>query len=905
MNPTNINQLLWSNIFTTSNAETLKQLVAATISEHKNSDIVDMLNVMLPLDLSKDKYEVIIPIIESLYINGSDIDLAPYLSVLYLKIGKPYLSKYYLGLIDNPTEEIIELIAPVLKTFETQISQKCAAVSINKHEFVRDYIFNNTQKQYSIHSFSKSIGRNATILKTPYGSIMFDCGASCSINETEVITEIEMLEFFQTIDISPDDLIAIIISHAHLDHYGSIATLFNLGIDSSKIFIENETKSLIQQVATNIPSIEHVFSVDAFFTPFQRVKISAFANGHILGSTGYIVTFDDINVIYTGDYCIHSQKTVSGLNLDKLLRHPQIVKYGVDCLITETTYGKRAAIIEYEDITKVFIHFVNSLIANGYKVFIPSFAIGRSQEIALLLNQSHTVLIDGLAAKISKIYEDVSGVRIFNSKTRYNENFDTTKEDNFDCNDIIIASSGMLTQNSTSYNYVKEFLSSTRRIAIIKTGYISSESYGNALLNEWKGQNDRLFDISLSAHADLNEICELIATLNPKHIVCVHGEGLEDNAVEIQESLENSKLDFTSSKTSDDIVSSKNNNIVSDVKIDSSETITSINPADNLIENGLDDDDDDDDQEVDSLTAETSEGTLPKYEQLVYEEILKAKDDTVVTLMKEFVDSYIATDKADRASNSPPSEKNEKVNNAYYDLYSYVRIEPQFQVFYEMLYRKGRKKRSRIVKLLNKLLQMLEENCKIPNPVVEEKPFIPEWTPSSILYVHKGTILCQRNLHNIIPATAVLTGQNNYDIKLSVNYCLDCNRFFINYISYEAYRKKYGVLIGNIVMEDENKTVFGDALLADASPLKLCGYSVNQQDNYSRETRRFIIEQIIQRGIMTKSDVIRYLEYFISMNGRKRGNEIALDKWKEDLAFTHTVEFDTQNQYHITEIKRY
>ena len=85
----------------------------------------------------------------------------------------------------------------------------------------------------------------------------------------------------------------------------------------------------------------------------------------------------------------------------------------------------------------------------------------------------------------------------------------------------------MLSKDSTSYNYVKTFLESDRKIAIIKTGYISSESYGNELLNRWKGQNDRLFDISLSAHADFGEIYTLISELEPKHIVCIHGDGLK------------------------------------------------------------------------------------------------------------------------------------------------------------------------------------------------------------------------------------------------------------------------------------------------------------------------------------------------------------------------------------------
>ena len=110
---------------------------------------------------------------------------------------------------------------------------------------------------------------------------------------------------------------------------------------------------------------------------------------------------------------------------------------------------------------------------------------------------------------------------------------------------------------------------------------------------------------------------------------------------------------------------------------------------------------------------------------------------------------------------------------------------------------------------------------------------------------------------------------------MTVTYCKDCNRFFISEVSYEYYRKKYGAIIGNIKLEHSNVTYNGE-FLAEESPLHLCGYNVNQQDNYSREERRFIISKIIDRGIMSKYEVINYLEYFISHNGQQSRNRLAL-----------------------------
>ena len=893
MNPTNINQMLWSNLIATSSANDICSLISTTMSEHKDSDIVDMLNIIAKIDIPAEKIQPIIDVLEGYFIDGFAIDLAPYLSVLYHKNNMGYLSKYYLGLTEKVTDDIKGFIEPLAEIYASEPELVCPSESIAHYDFKNEYTFQGQRKEYSVHSFSKNIGKNSTILKTPYGAIMFDCGAACGADTTDVITEIELLEFFMSIDISPDDLLAVIISHAHLDHYGSIATLINLGIDMTKIYIEDDTKALIQQVATGIPSLDNAFPINAFFTPFQRVKISAFPNGHILGSTGYVVTFDEINVVYTGDYCLHSQKTVPGLNLDRLKRNAAILKYGVDCLITETTYGRKSAPIEYENVAKVFLHFVDLLIKHGYKVFIPSFAIGRSQEIALLLNESHSVLIDGLAAKISRIYENIAGIKIFNSRTRYNENFEDNMEENFDCNDIIIASSGMLSKDSTSYNYVKTFLKSDRKIAIIKTGYISSESYGNELLNRWKGQNDRLFDISLSAHADFGEIYTLISELEPKHIVCIHGDGLKtcfkpEMAEVLTTDTKNSDNPNLPEINSDEIVQ-----ISTDASAEeaSSEGDGNSNVSvDITVENSEEDDDE---------TPQS--GVVTTVDSKVMEEVFSRPYDLILSLIVEVVDAYNRTEKANR--NAQRSEKNEKMYDAYYALYSYVRLHKEYKEFYNALFSLGvnRKKVYSYLRTILRSHEGLEEKATDELMANDE----PVWDKSSILYVHKGTILCQRDSHNVVTATAVLLGRNDQTIELTVNYCKDCKRFFINYISYDAYKNKYGILIGNIVLEDEGHNVFSDVVLAEASPLKLCGYSVSQQDGYSKETRWYIISKIIDRGIMSKSEVIRYLEYFISINGKKKGNQLALSKWKDDLKFTLSYASDSQERHNITEIRRY
>lgn len=178
-------------------------------------------------------------------------------------------------------------------------------------------------------------------------------------------------------------------------------------------------------------------------------------------------------------------------------------------------------------------------------------------------------------------------------------------------------------------------------------------------------------------------------------------------------------------------------------------------------------------------------------------------------------------------------------------------------------------------------------------------------TQQTTLYIHKNMIKCQKEDHNIISATAVLTGRNNKEIKLNVNYCTSCDLFFINYESYKLYRNLYGIMIGNLKLDTGDFLSPEKDFLAEASPLNLCGYSVNQGDGYSNRERQYIISKIIDNGIMKKSEIIRYLEHFIKMNGKKKGNEIALEKWASDLEYTLNFNLQNQEQYKIPRISRY
>ena len=173
-----------------------------------------------------------------------------------------------------------------------------------------------------------------------------------------------------------------------------------------------------------------------------------------------------------------------------------------------------------------------------------------------------------------------------------------------------------------------------------------------------------------------------------------------------------------------------------------------------------------------------------------------------------------------------------------------------------------------------------------------------------ILYIYKGNIRCYRYGHNLIQATAILHNKTDSEIELNVEYCKECKKFILEYTLFEQYRNRYGVLVGNFRMV-VNGEFDGEYDLAEESPLMLSGYNVSQRDGYTSQERHYILARIIHDGIMEKGDVIRYLSYFIRKNGAKRGNELALSKWEEDLAFVQGYNKNIQPRAIITDIKKY
>lgn len=536
-----VDSLALKYLFQVSNPRQIRAFLCDYISNSKSSlEIEKLCDFITEAEINETLLQTIVNVIEREYLKSSLKFMPKYLYRLYKKLDNKHMQAYYY----KETFLQNELNDDDINSFEKIDGEniKClvSQEKISPYDKEVQYRYNGN-KTYGIYSHSNEIGLNMTLLSTPYGAIIFDCGAKIENGRTVTISEDAFKQFLNAFELAVDDVIAVVISHAHLDHYGSIKSLIKAGIKKANIYIEDINRELIKCASREDFSIVDFCSIETFYD--AKIQIEVFPNGHILGSNGYIVHFDNQNIIYTGDYCLHDQLTVKGLDMESLLNNPLIQEFGVSCLITETTYGKTSEeneILSFEQSSRVLKHFIKILQETGYKVFIPSFATGRSQEIAYLLNSDNKILIDGLAIPMTQLYNKyIDGNKLVNSNTHFASTETDTKLRNFDLHNVIVSSSGMITENSTSYNYIKEFLHSESKVCIIKTGFISSESVGNKLLSEWRSKDNMLIDLSLSAHATKNEIVTLINSLNPENVVLIHGDGLD---VEYAETIQNVKV---------------------------------------------------------------------------------------------------------------------------------------------------------------------------------------------------------------------------------------------------------------------------------------------------------------------------------------------------------------------------
>ena len=412
---------------------------------------------------------------------------------------------------------------------------------------------------------ANEIGANCYYLDIDGTGIILDCG----MHPQKL--GIESLPNFDLIADKPVDFV--LISHAHLDHLGSLPylvqrhpyikiittpqtraiaelTLHNSvsilkenlrDSDEIKIYSHDEIDLLIQSIAYH--NYRDEFELEGY-NGTCIIKASFHDAGHILGSAGILLEFNGKKLFYTGDINLSSQS---------LLDKAELPNTKVDILLLETTYGSTDTdyVPSWKKEAKRFAVEANKIIGEGGSILVPVFSLGKHQEILSTiwnLMESGTltqtdIYTGGIGPKISRVY-DYNRYAVNRTDKEF-ELWNIPQKNLFDISNyedffkppcIVLASSGMLLPGTISFNLTQFWLKKSNS-AIFTVGFMEENTPGYIVANSLPGEKIKLTDTSeketvkcsikrfrFPSHAVREQLVDVVKILNPSEVILVHGD---------------------------------------------------------------------------------------------------------------------------------------------------------------------------------------------------------------------------------------------------------------------------------------------------------------------------------------------------------------------------------------------
>lgn len=417
----------------------------------------------------------------------------------------------------------------------------------------------------------REVGRSCIFLQTPESRVLLDCGVNIAAPEEYAYPFLEAPEF----DIK--ELDAVIISHSHLDHMGSLPILYKYGyrgpvyctaptLDVMTLlqldFIDvafREAKKCpysskdIKEVVKHSVTLSYGEVTDV--TP--DVRLTLFNAGHIIGSSLIHLNIGNgfHNILYTGDLKYARTKLLDPAN-------SQFQR--VETVVIESTYGAVGdRLPQRKECEDGFFSIVKNTIARGGKVIVPVLGVGRAQEVLLIIEEAIRfgkipkipIYVDGMVWDVTAIH--TAYPEFLNKHVRnliFKENFNpflskdfrqvgshkermNIIEDGGPC--VIIATSGMLTGGPV-ISYFKE-LAGDKRNSMIFVCYQGEGSLGrrickgereiplsnNGLRTQTIKINLEVFQIhGLTGHSDRGELMSFLRNMKPRprRVIINHGE---------------------------------------------------------------------------------------------------------------------------------------------------------------------------------------------------------------------------------------------------------------------------------------------------------------------------------------------------------------------------------------------
>ena len=445
---------------------------------------------------------------------------------------------------------------------------------------------------------STGVTGSCHLITTDNHRILLDCGQFQGGKAQEAMN-------YEEFPFDPAEIDCLILSHAHIDHCGRIPLLFKRGFKGD-IYCTDATADLLgvmlkdsgyihekeaewknrKNERAGRPVIEPLYTyndaVDSlkFVKPVlydqlielnEEMKIVFNDAGHILGSaiTELWVTENDTvsKIVFSGDLGVMNRP---------ILRDPTIIKKA-DYVIMETTYGNRLHPQNSMDVRRL-MDIIRETAARGGTTVIPSFAVGRTQELIYELNRVYDsnseyreafkdlmVYVDSpMATTATEVFK--RNAQVFDDETKeyirkgdhpldfMNLKYTRTSEESMWLNSdrkpkVIISASGMCEAGRIRHHLKHNLWDS--RASIVFVGYQAEGTLGRRLVEgaqevtlfgEKIKVNAQIHNLEgFSGHADRDGLLEWLGGFRqqPKHIFLVHGENdsKEDFAKTVKEQL--------------------------------------------------------------------------------------------------------------------------------------------------------------------------------------------------------------------------------------------------------------------------------------------------------------------------------------------------------------------------------
>lgn len=420
---------------------------------------------------------------------------------------------------------------------------------------------------------TSDIGANAWLLELDGRRVLIDPGLHPKLEGKAALPQYDLIDSAAPLD-------AIAVSHCHLDHVGSLPVAMRLFPDS-QAYMTDLSYFIVERAlhnAVNVMKRKADESKDSDYPLYRHQEVEEMAAslqaykcnrefewgvrqgrsargvaptmeffdaGHVLGSAGIMIRGESESVFYTGDVSFQDQTILKGADFDDVR---------ADVLVLETTRGSRdtsKSPLRSEETERLRDSIVEVL-ERGGSVLIPSFALGRTQEVlanvSLLFREGRLprqpIYIGGLGRVYTEIYDlQAHRARRHLTSLRLTEELNLTvlsrpelEQIRLKSGRIFVITAGMMSEHTGAHELASR-MAEDKRHAIFFVGYADPETPGGRMKASFAGapflfsdsvgeltRSCELREFDLTGHANREELIDFIERVDPRVVVLTHGE---------------------------------------------------------------------------------------------------------------------------------------------------------------------------------------------------------------------------------------------------------------------------------------------------------------------------------------------------------------------------------------------